>query len=92
MSATSAAEVTLKACPFAFLIFCIVISCSFVNLPVGVLTSKATKRPPMQAMMSGMPAVPYIPPCSFHAKQPGVFFNSRRIAATMSRSAMSVLL
>ena len=76
---------------FAFLILCIVISCSFVSFPDGVFTSKATNRPPIQAMISGMPAVPYIPPCVFHAKQAGTAFKYRRIAFTMSFSAMVIL-
>jgi hypothetical protein len=64
-------------------IFLIVASCSFVVFPDGVFTSKATNRPFTQAIMSGIPAVPYIPPCSFQQKHPGTVFKYRRILVTI---------
>ena len=80
---TSATERTTEAMPPAARIFRIVASCSFVTLPLSVLTSKAKNRPPMQAMMSGMPAVPYMPPCSFQQKHPGTLFRCFKTAFTM---------
>ena len=40
----------------------------------------------MQAMISGIPAVPYMPPCSFQQKHPGTVFKYRMIAFTISDS------
>ena len=38
--------------------------------------------------LSGIPAVPYIPPWVFQAKQPGTPFRCRMTAATISRSSI----
>ena len=83
---TSSTECTTKAVPPAARIFRIVDSCNFVALPLSVLTSNAKKCPLMQAMMSGIPAVPYIPPCSFQQKHPGTVLRYFIMDFTISDS------
>ena len=85
---TSSTERTTKAVPPAASILRMVASCSLVGFPTSVLTSNPQKRPLMQAMMSGMPAVPYIPPCSFHQKHRGTLFKYFMIDLTISDSFM----
>lgn len=80
---TSSTEWTIAATPPALRILLIVASCSFVAFPDGVFTSKAINRPFTQAIMSGIPAVPYIPPCSFQQKHPGTVYKYRRILVTI---------
>jgi len=75
MDRTSSTLITLKASPLAALMLRIVASCSFVSLPEVVFTSKATNLPPMHQMISGKPAGPYMPPCSFQQKQRGTVFR-----------------
>ena len=56
------------------------------RMALKCLKRNPKNRPFMQAMMSGMPAVPYIPPCSFQQKHPGTVLRYFMIAFTMSDS------
>ena len=75
--------------PPAVRIFSIVVSCNWESFPPGCFTSSPTNRPSTQAIISGIPAVPYIPPWVFQQKHRGLCFKCRRIAATISFSISS---
>ena len=85
---TSSTERTTTAVPPAASILRMVDSCSLVGLPISVLTSNPQKCPLMQAITSGMPAVPYIPPCYFQQKHFDTLFRYFIIALTISDSFM----